>query len=332
MKSMTKFSVPDDTIRQLFQEKGLGEVTAVTPLTAGEFNSAYSVTANGRKCVLKIAPQQNNKHTLTYETDLMRQEVAFYKLIRENTDVRVPEIYCADFSESLIPAHWFVMEKLQGVPLTDASLSNAEKARVYEEIGAMLAKLHTVTGKDFGYVQNGLCKNWYLAVRKMIENLLKDCKAVGKRCRLGERLLSAVERHKTLLETVPCTYVHFDVWEGNVFYQPDKDGGFSLALIDTERSLWGDRLGDFCSLDFSKPLSEKTALFKGYNRASAHPIHATPEEEIRYRVLCGYLGLIMYTERFYRYKRTQKKYYINAASGKKMLSDALRVLEADENS
>ena len=68
----------------------------------------------------------------------------------------------------------------------------------------------------------------------------------------------------------------------------------------------------------------------GYNRVSSVPIHGTREEEIRYRVLCGYLGLIMYTERFYRYKRTQKKYYVNAVGGKKMLSDALRVLETDE--
>lgn len=330
MKSMTKFSVSEDVIKKLFTEKNLGAVTKIVPLTAGEFNSAYSVTANGRECVLKIAPRQNNEHILTYETDLMRQEVAFYQILREKTDVRVPEIYCADFSESLIPAHWFVMEKLSGVPLTDANLSGSEKARVYEEIGAILAQLHTVTGTAFGYVQNGLCENWYLAVRKMIENLLADCKKAGKRCKLGERLLAAIRRHKALLESVPCTYVHFDVWEGNVFYRVNENGGFSLALIDTERGLWGDRLGDFCSLDFSKPLSEKTALLKGYNRVSSVPIHGTREEEIRYRVLCGYLGLIMYTERFYRYKRTQKKYYVNAVGGKKMLSDALRVLETDE--
>lgn len=330
MKSKTKFSVSEDTIQKLFQAKGLGEVTAITPLTAGEFNSAYSVTANGRECVLKIAPQQNNAHTLTYETDLMRQEVTFYKLIREKTDVRVPEIYCADFSESLISAHWFVMEKLSGVPLTDASLSDTQKARVYEEIGAILAQLHTVTGTEFGYVQNGLQENWYKAVRKMIENLLFDCKKAGKRCKLGERLLTAVEHHRALLETVPCTYVHFDVWEGNVFYEVGEGDTFTLTLIDTERGLWGDRLGDFCSLDFSKPLCEKNALLKGYNRVSKMPIRATPEEEIRYRVLCGYLGLVMYTERFYRYTRTQKKYYINKAGGTKMLSDALRVLEADK--
>lgn len=329
MKSRTKFSVSYDTIRRLFREKGLGEVTAVTPLTAGEFNSAYGVTANGRECVLKIAPQQNNRHTLTYETDLMRQEVSFYRILREQTAVRVPEIYSADFSESLIPAHWFVMEKLQGKPLTDISLSKVQKERVYEEIGAMLAQLHTVAGTEFGYVQNGLCENWYAAVRKMIANLLADCKAAGKRCKSGERLFAAVERHKRLLEAVPCTYVHFDVWEGNVFYQPNENGEFSLSLIDAERGLWGDRLGDLCSLNFSKPLSEKTALLKGYNRVSENPIFATHEEEIRYRVLCGYLGLVMYTERFYRYNRTQIKYYTNAVGGKKMLSDALCVLESE---
>lgn len=326
MKSFTKYSLDQTTVISLFKTAGLQHITEIVPLTAGEFNSAYTVTADGVDYVLKVAPQIGNAHTLTYETDLMRQEVDFYRLIAEKTAVRVPKIYYSDFSMEQIPAAFFIMEKLPGKPLSEIKLSKAEHDAAYEKVGEMIAELHTISGEQFGYVQNGLCENWYLAVRQMVGNLLKDCQKAGKRCKAGEELLCCIDRHQDLLRSVPCVYTHFDIWDGNLFYTC-QDGEVQLALIDTERSFWGDGIGDFCSLDFLKPLLEKKALLKGYNRKAQNLITGTDAEEIRYAVLSGYLGLIMYTERFYRYRKTQMKYFANGMGARMFLKQALKTLK-----
>ncbi len=325
MKSKTKLYISPADVRKAFSAAGFHTVSDIAPLTAGEFNSAYCVTADAAQYVLKVAPQKDSAHTLTYETDLMRQEVFFYQQIRAKTDVRVPQIFYSDFSCSLLPSAFFIMEKLQGQPLTACRLSGAERTAMHEQIGELLAKLHTIRGEQYGYAQNGLYPNWYLAVRSMTENVLADCEKIGKRCKAGEQVLLLIEQNRALLETVPCVYTHFDVWEGNLFYDPSNRAA-GLTLIDPERSFWGDGIGDFCSLELLKPLQDKRSLLAGYNRLAEQPILPTEEEKLRYAVLLGYLGLIVYTERFYRYRKTQIKYRANSILAKTLLQMALQSL------
>lgn len=326
MKSKTKLYLRDADVHKAFSAAGFHTVSDIAPLTAGEFNSAYCVTADGEQYVLKVAPPRDSAHTLSYETDLMRQEVSFYREIAEKTDVRVPKLYYSDFSCAQLPSAFFIMEKLKGQPLTACKLSEDTRAAVREQIGEIIAKLHTIKGEQFGYVQNGLHPNWYLAVRSMVENILADCEKAEKHCKAGEQVLLLIEQNRALLETVPCVYTHFDIWDGNLFYDP-SDEELCLTLIDPERSFWGDGIGDFCSLDLLRPLKDKQDLLRGYNRRAEHPILPTQEEEIRYAVLLGYLGLIVYTERFYRYKRTQIKYRVNGIAANKLLQTALQSLK-----
>ena len=210
MKSKTKLYISPADVRKAFSAAGFHTVSDIAPLTAGEFNSAYCVTADAAQYVLKVAPQKDSAHTLTYETDLMRQEVFFYQQIRAKTDVRVPQIFYSDFSCSLLPSAFFIMEKLQGQPLTACRLSGAERTAMHEQIGELLAKLHTIRGEQYGYVQNGLYPNWYLAVRSMTENVLADCEKIGKRCKAGEQVLLLIEQNRALLETVPCVYRQYN--------------------------------------------------------------------------------------------------------------------------
>lgn len=71
----------------------------------------------------------------------MWQKVFFYQQIRAKTDVRVPQIFYSDFSCSLLPSAFFIMEKLQGQPLTACRLSGAERTAMHEQIGEPLAQL-----------------------------------------------------------------------------------------------------------------------------------------------------------------------------------------------
>lgn len=324
MKSKTKYFVDKQDIAEIFAVAGLGDVTNVSELSAGEFNSAYCVTANGAEYVLKIAPKDNT-HTLIYESNIIAREVEFYRLIAEKTDVKTPKIYYFDDSMSIIPTKYFIMEKLDSKPLNTVKLSKSERQNVNKLIGEMVAKLHTVKGNGFGYEQNGLNSNWYLALRSMVENLINDCARLNKKCKKGAKLLKYIDKCKAILENVDSVYTHYDIWDGNIFYENDN-GDTELTLIDTERGFWGDGIGDFVSIEVLTPLNKKKSVI-GYNKLAVKPINFTRDEMIRYNIMTAYLGLIVYTEKFARYKTWQSKYFINIFLSKILLMQAFKGLK-----
>lgn len=324
MKSKTKYFVDKPKIVEIFAVAGLGDVVNFSELSAGEFNSAYHVTANGAEYVLKIAPKDNT-HTLTYESDIIAREVEFYRLIAEKTDVKTPKIYYYDDTLSMIPTKYFIMEKLDSKPLNTVKLSKPERLNVNKLIGEMVAKLHAIKGNGFGYEQNGLYSNWYLALRSMVDNLISDCARLNKKCKKGTKLLKYIDKCKAILENVDSVYTHYDIWDGNVFYK-NGNGDIELTLIDTERGFWGDGIGDFVSIELMTALNKKKSVI-GYNKLAEKPIIFTRDEMIRYYIMTAYLGLIVYTEKFARYKTWQSKYFINIVLSNIMLKQAFNGLK-----
>lgn len=324
MKSKTKYFVNESQISEIFNSAKLGAVTNVVELSAGEFNSAYCVMVNGAKYVLKIAPKDNS-NTLTYETDIMAREVEFYRLIADKTDVKTPKIFYYDDTLSIIPTKYFIMEMLDSRPLNTVKLNNSERDKVNILIGGMVAKLHTVKGNGFGYEQNGLSSNWYLALRSMVENLINDCARLNKKCKKGAKLLGYIDKSKAILESVESVYTHYDIWDGNIFYKRNNND-IELTLIDTERGFWGDGIGDFVSIEILTALNKKKSVL-GYNKIAEKPISFTRDEMIRYYIMTAYLGLIVYTEKFARYKTWQSKYFINIVLSNIMLKQAFNGLK-----
>lgn len=324
MKSKTKYFLNKSQIAEIFNVANLGMVTNVSELSAGEFNSAYCVTANGAKYVLKIAPKDNS-NTLTYESDIIAREVEFYRLIADKTDVKTPKIYRYDDTLSIVPTKYFIMEMLDSKPLNTVKLNKPERIKVNELIGEMVAKLHTIKGNGFGYEQNGLSTNWYLALRSMVENLINDCARLNKKCKKGTKLLEFIDMSKGILEKVEPIYTHYDIWDGNIFYK-NTNGDIELTLIDTERGLWGDGIGDFVSIELMTALNKKKSVI-GYNKIAENSISFTRDEMIRYYIMTAYLGLIVYTEKFARYKTWQSKYFINIVLSKILLTQAFKGLK-----
>ncbi len=299
MISKTKFSADAKTILRLFDATGIPNAHDIRPLGEGEFSAVFAVRANGKDYVLKIAPRSDIP-VLTYEKNMMASEVFWYGVMREQTDIRVPEVYAVDDSHSIIPASYCIMELLPGTPLNRADLTPEEKAECLAELARMTARMHKVKNDRFGYPQNGLHETWYAAIRQMTISLLDDCRRKRRRSRRGERLLREIDRYRAILENVPCCMVSFDIWEPNILVNREN-GALHLGWIDPERSFWGDRMADFVCLDFMNPLGKKSSALAAYNSVSNEPVLVTPEETIRWALMQAYLALIMETEKYYRY-------------------------------
>lgn len=326
MISKTKFEVGSATVASLFNKAGLGDVADVSPLGAGEFNAVYSVKAGNKEYALKIAPKEDFS-VLTYEKDMMSSEVFWYSLIKQHTDIPVPEIYYTDFSRKEIPADFFIMEKLNAKLLSTVKLSKEEKCDVDRRIALMAAQIHKVKNDRYGYVQNGLHDNWYSAIRSMTENLIVDCRRAGRKTPKGEKLLGYIDKYKNVLSEAPCAMVNFDLGPYNIMMEGSGNSA-KYYWIDPERTFWGDPIADFVCLDIMNPLEKKTETIKAYNSVADVPVTVSDSERIRYAVAAAYLSLIMEVEKYYRYTPRHFGWWRNVAACKILYGRAFSALKS----
>ena len=325
MVSRTKYLLDDKTVTRLFENAGITGITSIAPLGAGEYNAVYAVEAD-KAYVLKVAPAADTP-ILTYEKEMMKSEVYWYSLLRTQTDIRVPEVYFADDSKTLIPTAYFIMEKLEGTQMDQFQMTADEKTECSRKVAQMVAQLHQIQNTEFGYLQNGLYGNWYDALTSMLENLICDAERVGKKSPKGRKLLAYAQKYEHILKEVPCTMVNYDAWMPNMLCRRLENGEIEIAWIDPERSFWGDRIFDFISLEFPKPLSKKTLSVRAYNEVSGQPILCSREECIRFAFAEGVMALIQEVEKYYRYTPHHFGWWRNVLSAAMLYKQAFRTLE-----
>ena len=325
MVSRTKYLLDNKTVTRLFENAGITGVTSIAPLGAGEYNAVYAVKAD-KEYVLKVAPAADTP-ILTYEKEMMKSEVYWYSLLRTQTDIRVPEVYFADDSKTLIPTAYFIMEKLAGTQMDQFQMTAEEKTECSRRVAQMVAQLHQIQNTEFGYLQNGLHGNWYAALTSMLENLICDAERVGKKSPKGKKLLTYAKKYESILKDVPSTMVNYDAWMPNMLCRRLKNGEIEIAWIDPERSFWGDRIFDFICLEFPKPLSKKTLSVRAYNEVSGQPILCSREECIRFAFAEGVMALIQEVEKYYRYTPHHFGWWRNVLSAAMLYKQAFRTLE-----
>lgn len=326
MNSKTKSTVDALTVRRVFAAAGIRHVLSFCPLGSGEFSAVYTVNTPERKYVLKIAPQGDD-HLMAYERNMMAAELFWYRIIREQTTIRVPEIVFADCSCSHLHTPYCIMEQLEGDTLPKATLCAKERAEMPARLARMLAEIHAVSSDHFGYEQCQPYGTWHEAIRAIVNQTLGDCARKRRHSRRGERLLGLIDRHRAVLESVSPRMVNFDLWPSNIIVRRENDA-IRFCWIDPERSFWGDPVIDFVCLAFSRPLSSAAGAIAAYNAASSAPVEITRETRIRYAVGQGYLALIMETEKYYRYSPLMFGWWRNVFAAQILFRAAFRELEA----
>lgn len=326
MISKTKFPITDSQIVSLFQKAGFRDVRNIAPLGDGEFNAVYAATADGNEYAVKIAPSPDCD-VLTYEKNMMRAELFWYDQLREKTQVHVPAVLYRDFSRETIGTDWFIMEKIDGTALNRCRLPQEEKEAGDRAIAEAAAAMHAIPGEAFGFPSGKKYDTWDRALEGILSDLVSDCEKKGKRCRNGERLLNALNKHRDIFREVPCTMVSFDLHPGNVIYAPQNTNG-RFWFIDWERGIWGDRVLDFVNFDPMHPMEKKTKTLSFYNSVAAEKLTVDDGVKLRYAMGQGLLGLVMETEKYYRYTPMRFGWWRNVSACLYFYKSAFGVLEA----
>ncbi len=241
----------------------------------GKFNTSYFVDTNEGEFVLRIAPPSDSVF-LFYERDMMRQEPALHRLLRERTSVPVAEVIAFDDSRETVPRDFLLMERLPGTALSQSP--GVDPAPVLDAVGRCLAQVHALTAERYGYLGEHRPMEpqatWAEAFRIMWTKLLEDIADVGAYDeREVGRLTRLLERHLDLFDRpVAASLLHMDVWSQNLLV--DARGRLT-GIVDWDRALWGDPEIEFAVLDYCG-VSGPT-FWRGYGRRR----DTSPEAEVR---------------------------------------------------
>ena len=219
-------------LEQFLDDHGLGsgELQA-EPVGDGHSNVTYLIRRDGGEWVLRRPPRPPlppSAHDVLREARLLRA--------LEATAVRVPKVLATCEDESLLGVPFYVMERVEGIVLSDELPAGMQPERICDELVDALVEVHAVDwqacglegfGKPTGYLER--------QVRRFTglweHNATRELPAVDE----VTRWLSA-----NIPESGPATIVHGDYRLGNVMYT----GARLSAIFDWELATIGDPLAD----------------------------------------------------------------------------------------
>lgn len=257
MASPTRRILTPDDVAALAR-RSFGSDCAVVdcgPLSGGEFAAVWWVRLDdGRTVVLKTSPPAAAR-LLRYERDLLDAEVGYYRLVAQRApEVPVPRVLAHDHDPALLDGSWAFMTMLPGrnlATLRDEHGDGLDDEQARRDLGATVARLHTITSDRFGYVgDRSSADTWPDAFEATVEDLLADGVDWGVELAVSpDDVRRAVRRHRdALAEVTTPALVLFDCWDGNVLVDRDEAGTLRLSgMVDPERYLYGDPLVDFVS-------------------------------------------------------------------------------------
>ena len=289
----TQVALDADTAHALRRELGLAEIGA--PISGGTFALVHAaVASDGRAAVLKVGPPPHVP-LLTYERGLAPAEFEFYE--RTAAILPVPDVLA---HTEIAERHAFTMTLEPGTPLVDTPVSDDERRAVRRQLGRLVGELRSVTGTGFGYRRSTLdfhADSWPEAFDLMWRALFEDARHWAVELpthRVGELLRRA---HSLLAGVHTPVLTHFDLWDGNVLVARDDNGIHITALIDGERSFWGDPLAELVSTSlFSDPETD-TDFLEGFAESTGSTLDFTPDVRARLSLYQAYLSAIMIVER-----------------------------------
>ncbi len=236
---------------------GSGPVEA-EPVGDGHSNITYVIRRQGGEWVLRRPPRPPlppSAHDVLREARLLSAV--------EGHDVRTPRVLATCDDESVIGAHFYVMEKVEGDVITtelpDALDTPEERERIAHDLIDALVEVHAVDWRACGLEGYGKPGGYLERQVRRFSGLWEHNKT---------REVPEVEEGTAWLadnmpESPPATIVHGDYRLGNTMMAPGAPARL-VAIFDWELATIGDPLADlgYLTATYAEPGdADKTPLF-----------------------------------------------------------------------
>jgi aminoglycoside phosphotransferase (APT) family kinase protein len=238
-------------------------------LDGGLYNNTYLVhIAEMPPVILRVAPPAARQ--LHSEPNLMRNEYASLPFFAPLAPL-VPRVLMADFTHQLLERDYLFQTYMEGEAwsaVADKQTLN-EKRLLWCQLGGIVREIHTVRGEHFGRIlADTAFPRWSSPVVHHLQALIHDLTEVQLDATDIRYVLDITLKRQELLDEVtqPCL-LHGDLWTGNILIKRDEGGPRITAILDCERSSWGDPWSEWTMflLDLHTG-TEVDAFWEGYGR------------------------------------------------------------------
>ncbi|MBI9099212.1 MAG: aminoglycoside phosphotransferase family protein [Spirochaetaceae bacterium] len=307
MISATKSSLGVREIKSLFNRIFPKiPVLKIGELEDGCFNASYVIQLDNRsEYVLKVAPPEDVP-ILTYEKEMMSTEVFFHKLLTERTSIPLPKLIFSHLKGEDTASDYFIMEKLHGFPLDKIGEVTIEMRKtLFLQLAGYLAQMHSIKGDYFGYpiMKESLRgQSYFESFLFMLDQVFHDGRVRNVSLPVPEKVLKELIGcfRNAFDEIKQSNFVHFDLWDGNIFVKNSDTNPEIEGLIDFERGFYGDPAADFSQVAGYIDLEKDEWFLEEYNRHVPVPFVLDKKAKNRIKLFRLYLFLIMVVESYYR--------------------------------
>jgi aminoglycoside phosphotransferase (APT) family kinase protein len=215
---------------------GFAGSLTVRQFVGGQSNPTYHLGADGQEYVLRRKPPGK----LLPSAHAVERE---YRVISAlaGSGVPVPRTYALCEDPDVIGTPFYIMEHVRGRVLVDPRLPGvppAERARIYDAMNEVLARLHTVDWRAAGLGDFGRPGNYF--ARQIHRWAAQYRASETEKIDSMERLIGWLPEHIPPDDT--STLVHGDYRLGNMIVHPTEPR--VVAVLDWELSTLGHPLGD----------------------------------------------------------------------------------------
>ena len=233
---------------QWFSQLPIKNITSYQPVSGGDINEAYQITADGKRYFIKVQPN--------HPADYFRHEINGLKTLGRVVNTPTP-LHNGDINgDAYLVLNW----------LDESTGSQAD-------LGRAVARLHQQTNDQFGFVDNHQTKalvkdnSWNDSWADFYVNqrLLPEVKVAANRGRWNrwreDHFQQMVKQFQQYYQgrDVKASLLHGDLWAGNFMFAGDHEP----YLIDPD-AVYGDREFDLAM----------TTVFGGFDEDFYHAYNA----------------------------------------------------------
>ena len=233
---------------QWFSQLPIKNITSYQPVSGGDINEAYQITADGKRYFIKVQPN--------HPADYFRHEINGLKTLGQAVNTPTPLHNGGIYGDAYLVLNW----------LDESTGSQAD-------LGRAVARLHQQTNDQFGFVDNHQTKalvkdnSWNDSWADFYVNqrLLPEVKVAANRGRWNrwreDHFQQMVKQFQQYYQgrDVKASLLHGDLWVGNFMFAGDHEP----YLIDPD-AVYGDREFDLAM----------TTVFGGFDEDFYHAYNA----------------------------------------------------------
>jgi Ser/Thr protein kinase RdoA (MazF antagonist) len=264
------------------------KIISIKAFPEGYNNIVYDIGLDSGNYIIKLLKIKG------FEKYVLKQKRIRTLIRKKYKKFPIPKIIKSDFSKKVIDESYIIAEKVEGKSLQNQYDKVKNKEELFEEIGELYGKLHSLKLKSYGELDSSLnlikkYQNYYSIkcgeVKKIFEKIEKRKLLSKETLKLN---INFFNKNKLLLkkELDPCM-CHGDASTANIIVDKYDDEYKVKGLIDFEFARAKGPIQELFSglRGFEKKYDYRYSLVKGYSKYGK-----LPKEWEKLILLYGWMG------------------------------------------